>query len=161
MNIFEFAIEKEKYSEHFYRQLAARTTEKQLKAVFNLLADEEARHCRAVEQMKAETTQELSSTDLLSRAKDVFARMRNANRKFDINADQIEIYKKAQDIEKDSREFYSQKANEAEDQRQKAIFTRLADEEKNHYALLENIIEFLSRPQTWLENAEFYHLDEY
>jgi rubrerythrin len=43
----------------------------------------------------------------------------------------------------------------------KEIFLKLADEEKKHYFLLENIIDFVSRPQKWLENAEFYHLDEY
>jgi hypothetical protein len=37
----------------------------------------------------------------------------------------------------------------------------LADEEKKHMILMENLIEFVSRPDTWLENAEWYHLDEY
>lgn len=35
------------------------------------------------------------------------------------------------------------------------------EEEKKHYFLLDNIIEFVSRPEQWLENAEFYHLEEY
>ena len=43
----------------------------------------------------------------------------------------------------------------------KRIFQKLAEEEKKHYFLLENIIQFVSRPETWLENAEFYHLEEY
>jgi rubrerythrin len=54
-----------------------------------------------------------------------------------------------------------EKANEVTEEYQKEIFQRLADEEKKHYFLLENIIEFVSRPETWLENAEFYHLEEY
>ena len=27
--------------------------------------------------------------------------------------------------------------------------------------LLENMLDFISRPQTWLENAEFNHLEDY
>jgi len=27
--------------------------------------------------------------------------------------------------------------------------------------LLENIIDFISRPRNWLENAEWHHLDKY
>jgi hypothetical protein len=39
----------------------------------------------------------------------------------------------------------------------------LAAEEKKHLRIMENIVEFVSRPEpgNWLENAEWYHLDEY
>src|SRR3972149_1076231 len=42
----------------------------------------------------------------------------------------------------------------------KNIFTKMKEENK-HYFILENIINFVSRPQTWLENAEWHHLEEY
>jgi len=161
MDIFEFAMQKEKLSEEFYRQLAAGTSQKGLQSIFGMLADEEAHHCQVVARMKSETPDELSKTDVLSDAKEVFARMREGTRKFDFDAGQIEIYKKAQRIEQESRQFYMEKADEIEDHRQKGIFRELAQEEKKHYFLLENIIQFVSRPETWLENAEFYHLEEY
>jgi rubrerythrin len=126
-----------------------------------MLADEEAHHYRVVEQMKTRVPDKVCNTNVLSEARQVFARMREGANKFDFDASQIEIYKKAQDIEKNSRQFYLQKAEEVEDNRQKAVFRELADEEKKHYFLLENIIQFVSRPETWLENAEFYHLEEY
>jgi rubrerythrin len=44
---------------------------------------------------------------------------------------------------------------------QKGLFLQIAEEEKKHYWILENILNFISRPQNWLENAEWYHLDEY
>lgn len=37
----------------------------------------------------------------------------------------------------------------------------MAGEEKRHFFILENIIDFVSRPQSWLENAEFNKLEEY
>ena len=37
----------------------------------------------------------------------------------------------------------------------------LADEEEKHYKLLDNIIELITKPEIWLENAEFNHLDEF
>ncbi|HUW20527.1 MAG TPA: ferritin family protein [Sedimentisphaerales bacterium] len=161
MNIFEFAMEKEKYSEDYYRQLARKANNKGLQTIFNMLADEEAKHYRIVEEMKDRIPDRVSNTDVLAEGKEIFARMRKGAGKFDFDAGQTETYKKAQDIEKDSEEFYLQKADEVEDQGQKRIFKELADEEKKHYFLLENIIEFVSRPQQWLENAEFYHLEEY
>jgi rubrerythrin len=161
MDIFEFAMQKEKLSEDLYRQLATQTDDAGLKSIFNMLADEEAHHFGVVEQMRSKIPDKLSGTDVLSEAQQVFARMRDGTRKFDFDAGQIQIYKKARDIEKESRRFYLQKADEVEDPCQKGIFRKLAEEEKKHYFLLDNIIDFVARPETWLENAEFYHLEEY
>ena len=160
MNIFEFAMEKEKYSEDYYRRLADKTNNKGLEVIFNMLADEEAKHYKIVSDMKEDVAPDLADTTVLSDAKDVFTKMRESAQKFSFDISQTELYKKAQDIEKQSQNFYLEKANEAEET-QKEIFLRLAEEEKKHYFLLENIIDFVSRPETWLENAEFYHLDEY
>ena len=160
MNIFEFAMEKEKYSEIYYRELAGKSNSKDLETVFNMLADEEAKHYKIVSDMKEDVGPDLAETTVLSDAKDVFAKMRESARNFNFNISQIELYRKAQNIEKQSQNFYLEKANEVK-KNQKEIFLKLADQEKNHYFLLENIIDFVSRPETWLENAEFYHLDEY
>jgi rubrerythrin len=161
MDIFEFAMQKEKLSEGNYRQLAAQTDNAGLKSIFNMLADEEAHHFSVVEKMRSKIPDKLSRTDVLSDAREVFAKMREGTRKFDFDSGQIEIYKKARDIEEESRKFYLEKADEVEDHCQKGIFRKLAEEEKKHYFLLDNIIEFVCQPETWLENAEFYHLEEY
>ncbi len=160
MNIFEFAMEKEKYSEDYYRRLAKRTNNKGLETIFNMLADEEAKHYKIVSDMKEDVAPDLADTTVLSDAKNVFTKMRKSAQKFSFDISQTELYKKAQDIEKQSQNFYLEKAKEAEET-QKEIFLSLAEEEKKHYFLLENIIDFVSRPQTWLENAEWHHLDEY
>lgn len=160
MNIFEFAMEKEKYSEDYYRRLAAKSNNKDIETVFNMLADEEAKHCKIVSDMKEDIAPDLAETTVLSDAKDIFAKMRESAQNFNFNISQTELYRKALNIEKQSQDFYLEKADEVEKTR-KEIFLKLADEEEKHYFLLENIIDFVSRPETWLENAEFYHLDEY
>ena len=113
MNIFEFAMEKEKYSEDYYRQLAGKSNNKSLETVFNMLADEEAKHYKIVSDMKEDVAPDLAETTVLSDAKGVFAKMRESTQGFNFDVSQTELYRKAQ------------------------------------------------RPETWLENAEFYHLDEY
>jgi rubrerythrin len=160
MNIFDFAMEKEKYSEDYYRQSAVKSNNKGLETVFNMLADEEARHKKIVSDMKEDIAPDLAETTVLSDAKNVFEQMRESAQSFNFNISQTELYRKALKIEQQSRDFYLGKANELENAH-KEIFLKLADEEKKHFFLLENIIEFVSKPDTWLENAEFYHLDEY
>jgi len=103
----------------------------------------------------------MAETTILTDAKNIFAQIKESGESFDFDIKQTELYKKAQDIEEKSRDFYLEKANEVKEECQKGLFLKLAEEEKKHYFLLDNIIEFVSRPEHWLENAEFYHLEEY
>ncbi len=161
MNIFEFAMEKEKLSKQYYRELAGRTSNKGLAHIFDMLADQEAKHYEIISKMREDTPPEVSETTLLADAKAVFVKMREAVDKFNLNISELELYKKAQEIEKQARSFYLEKAEETADETQRNIFLMLANEEKKHYFLLDNIIDFASRPEMWLENAEFVHLEEY
>jgi len=161
MNIFDFAMEKEKYSEDYYRRLAGKIENIGLKNIFTMLADEEAKHYTIVANMKENINPELAKTTILSDAKEIFVKMRDVAEKFDFNISQVELYNKAKDIEVQSRKFYLEKKEQVENASQKEIFQKLADQEQKHFVLLENIVDFVSRPQTWLENAEWHHLDEY
>lgn len=161
MDIFEFAKEKEQYAQDFYRDLAGRSQEQGLKKIFNMLADEEEKHFEMIEKMQAETPDDLSETTVLSDAVEVFEKMREGAKKFKLDLSQIALYKKAQEIEKQAQDFYLEKAREVKQVAQRDIFLKLANEEKKHYILLDNIIEFVNRPNQWLENAEFHHLEEY
>lgn len=160
MNIFEYAMQMEKDGENYYHQLAKQTANIGLKTILTMLADEETKHYNAIERMKTEEPQ-MADTTILTDAKNVFVKIKESNENFAFDIKQTELYKRAQDIEKKSRDFYLEKANETEKKYQKRIFQKLAEEEKKHYFLLENIIQFVSRPETWLENAEFFHLEEY
>ncbi len=161
MDIYDYAMQMEKESESYYRQLAQKTDNNGLETIFNMLGDEEAKHYAVVAAMKNSTPEEISATDILSDAKEVFRQMTVDVGKFNFDQEQPEFYRKAQEIEKKSRNFYLQKAGEIKNELQKKMFLNLAEEEKKHYFLLQNIIDFVATPQTWLENAEWYHLDEY
>jgi len=160
MNIYEYAVQMEKDGEDYYRQLAQKTANKGLKTILTMLADEEVKHYNALEKMKTEKPH-IAETRILTDAKNVFVQIKESGESFDFDIKQTELYRKAQDIEKKSHEFYTEKANEVTEEYRKELFLKLADEERKHYLLLDNIIEFVSRPEHWLENAEFYHLDEY
>jgi rubrerythrin len=160
MNILIYAMQMEKDGEEYYYQLAEKAPNKGLKAILEMLAVEEKRHYQALDRMKT-VRPELAETSVLTDARNVFAEIKESGESFDFDLGQVELYKKAQELEQKSIDFYSEKAGEVEHDYQKNIFLKLAEEEKKHYALLENIIEFVARPKTWLENAEFCHLDEY
>lgn len=160
MDIFEFAMQMEKDGEDYYRQLAAQTENKGLRSIFTMLADEEVKHYETIKKMRAESPR-LVKSQILKNVKNIFARIKSSGEKFNFDNKQINLYRKAQEIEKKSQDFYLKKAKEVKTAYQKNIFLKLAEEEKKHYVLLDNIIEFVSRPETWVENAEFYHREPY
>ena len=161
MDIFKFAMEKEKFSEEYYRDLARRTNHAGLRNVLTMLADEEAKHYRTVEQMKTGTADTLADTPILAHAREMFEQMKRSAETFDFHISEADLYRKAVEIETRSKDFYLEKAEEAKDPAQKRIFRRLADEENEHQLLMENFVSFVSRPETYLEHAEFYHFDDY
>ena len=161
MDVFQFAMKAEKDGEKYYRDLAAKSPDTGLATILRMLADAEVTHYNTLKEMAEGTDALVSETTLLAKVKNVFVRMRNEKKTFDFNVSQIDLYKKAQDLEKKSQEFYLQRADIAESRAQRELFVRLAREEREHWVILQNLIEFLSTPTTWLENAEWHHLDEY
>ena len=161
MDLFEFAKKMEKDGEKFYRGLADSSDETGIKKIFSMLAEAEVRHYNALTEMQKRQVPGLPDSDILDDAKNVFFGMKRE--KFDPNFEfpQIDVYRQALDIEKKSREFYEQKAAEFKEEKPRTLFLKIAEEEKQHYFLIDNIIEFMQRPFRWLENAEWHHLEEY
>ena len=160
MGIFEYAMQMEKDGEDFYRGLAEKVSNKGVKVILTMLADEEAKHYKLLSKAQSEEMG-LPETTILADAKNIFEQMKESGEKFDVGVGQEELYREAQEIEEKSRDFYLEKSEQVEEGYHKGLFLKLADEEKKHYLLLDNITEFVSRPSEWLEDAEFYHLEEY
>ena len=161
MNIFEFAMEKEKLSENQYRMLSAKATNKGLKNICNMLAEEEKNHYGIVERMNRNAPSEVKESSIPDAAIDIFKKMRQSTENFDLDISQLQLYQKARDVEKESKSFYLEQAEQSKNAQQKEIFSKLAAEEHKHYILLQNICDFIAKPQTFLENAEFNHIKDY
>ena len=163
MDLFDYAIQMEKDGESYYRELATKSSDRGVATILTRLADAEVGHRKLFEALKKDTQVELVKDTAISDVKNIFARMKESKSEIRVDSDQTELYRKAQKLESESETFYRDNAARTSDPNQKAILERLADEEKGHYAVLENLIEFISRPDpgNWLENAEWHNLDEY
>ena len=157
MNIFDYAMKMEKDGEAYYRELAKKSSDKGLARIFTLLADEEVRHFDIFLRMKTGKAKVLD-TPILANVKNIFEEMTQKGDSFDFDADQVDSYRKAQEIEKKSEDFYREKAEEVKDESQKENLLKIADEEKHHFLILEGIIDFIRRPQQWLEDAEWSNI---
>ena len=160
MDIFEFALQMEQEGMDLYLEIAEKSDDEGIKKIFGMLAADEKRHQDVIRVMR-DSNPGVEETEVLSNAKNVFTEMKSRGDKIDTSQPQSDLYRKAMGIEARSVEFYTEKGAEEQSPEKKKIFEALAAEEKKHLFLLENLVEFISRPKTWLEDAEFNHLDEY
>jgi rubrerythrin len=161
MNVFDYAMQMEKDGEAYYRDLADKCKIEGLKMILLLLADDEVGHYKAFKRLKGELSPEVIETIVLTNAKTIFAEMKETLTDDPADMSEVELYKKAIEVERKSAAFYTEKAGEVENTEAKEAFLKIAGDELKHQHLLENMVEFLSRPKTWVEAAEFVHLDEY
>ncbi len=160
MDIYKYAMQMEVDGRDFYLDLAEKTNNKGLKNILTMMADSEAKHYNVILDMQKNDKTEFSAdTEVLTNVKNIFVKMKE-EKDIDVDISQAEFYKKALKDEADAQKFYLEKADEEKDPHRKEIFLNLAEEEKKHCVLLENIIGFVSQPADWLENPEWYHLDE-
>jgi rubrerythrin len=160
MDIFEFAMQKENEAEKLYRGLADDAPTEGLKNAFSRLADNEQKHYEVVKAMQEQTGVQLD-VPVLDDATYMFNRLK-ADRQalLDTEENQVEVYKKARGMEESSMKFYQEKADEIENPLQKKILEQLAQQEKMHYILMDNMVDFVEKPENWIENAEFTHILE-
>jgi hypothetical protein len=99
MNVFDLAMEMEKDGEKYYRHLAEKTTNTGMKNILNLLAGDEAKHFQVLQKLKSSARTELLSTPILSKSKNIFQMLREEKNWTDLPTSQIDLYKKAREIE--------------------------------------------------------------
>jgi len=158
MNVYEYAMKVEVEGEQYYRNLAKECDDAGLRQVFNMLADEEVKHFKTFEAMRNNApipTQEES--DIFLNAKSIFEKFQGEKTCNNLEKDQVEAYKRALQLEEKSYEFYVQKAAEIDNPEQKAAFLKIAKEEEYHKTLMENIIEYITNPERFIESAEFHN----
>ncbi len=161
-NIYDYALKMEKDSEDLYRELSSDTSHEGVKKILNMLADEEAKHYEIITKMKKNVKELLyEDTNVLENSKNIIEKIKENKEKIDIKSTQVKIYEEAQKIEKESIKFYEEKSKEVTSEKQKKIFLKLAKEEEKHFFILNDILIHVSRPQTWVENADFNLREEY
>ena len=160
MEALELAMKVEQDGEKFYRELAKGTNNYALRQIFNQLAEDEVEHYQLFKNMQ-QSPGTFQEDAIFPNASNLFRQMIAGDELKNLDPTQLEVYQEAMELEKKSQDFYLAKALEANDKNESRLFQKIAFEEEKHYFLLHNIYELVLRPQTWVENGEFVHLEEY
>ena len=162
MNVLDYAMQMEQDGETYYRDLAKKSNNVGFTNILNMLADDEVKHYNAFKDLKENKSKVMPESTILANSRNIFAQMKEKKETLaDFNLSQKDLYQKALDMEKKSKDFYEEKAAAVTNPAEKEILKKIALEEKKHFILLEGLIDFITRRETWLENAEFTHLEAY
>jgi len=165
MSVFEFAMQMEQEGKAYYEKMAENAANASVKDILLQLAQDELKHYNifkkfnegdfsGVEELKG------SGTKVMEIAKNVFQQIAG-DQEFNFTADVRLAWEEAQKVEKKSEDFYKLKAEEEANEEIKKTLNIIAAEEHKHWALIENVLQFLDRPKQWLEDAEWNNLDQY
>jgi rubrerythrin len=163
MDIFEYAMAREKEAEALYRDLAKNCSDTGLAGILTKLADAEVQHSATIETMSKQSLSAPEADSLVGDVRAAFSGLAERRSQIAFETDELALYKKARQFEQDTCAFYTEKAAEADDGDAKQILTELAAQEKLHFKLMDTIVEMVERPEAgnWLENAEWFHGDDY
>ncbi|MSM38850.1 MAG: ferritin [Geobacter sp.] len=158
MNVYDFAMKMELDGKAYYEGLAAETEISGLKTVFTMLAADEQKHHDTVMAMKAGGDGKMADTTVLSEAKNVFTALKGQELLLGGMRKSLEGYLHAMKIEAESVRLYEDMATKASQQEVVQILLEIANEEKKHYNVMENLYEIALKPEYFLEWREFSNL---
>jgi rubrerythrin len=161
MNVFDFALEMELDGKAHYENLAAGTPIVGLKNIFTMLAADEQKHFDTIQSMKAGSIGAMADSTALDQAKNVFQGFMNESTLLGGLHKDLDGYRYAMHVEADSVKLYEDMAKKDNRVECVQLLLKIANEEKKHYNIMENLYDFVLAPQNYLAWGEFSNLKEF
>ncbi|NLV76060.1 MAG: ferritin family protein [Tissierellia bacterium] len=161
MKPLEFAIKMELDGEQYYLKQAKINEGNSLKTIFLNLARDERKHANILENKAKELDYELKDSKTLEEYKNVFEDLDDFQVEIKEIPSQLDAYRMALEKEKESIELYEKMLEDAVNEKEEMLFKFLIKEEKEHYRLLNDLVLLVSRPEEWVESAEFGLREDY
>ncbi|MEE8577662.1 MAG: ferritin family protein [candidate division Zixibacteria bacterium] len=161
MDIIEFALQMELDGRAFYTKGAETTSQPALKEIFTTLAAEEDRHYKFFKEMADGNTKKagslLGSTayEAMKHSKNLFEQMADLGIESLSGDDEIELWNEALKMEEQAEQLYRDEATGEGDPARKKLLHSIADEEKSHIYLIDNILTFLKDPDGYARSKAF------
>ena len=161
MNVYDFAMKMELDGKAYYERLSSETPVAALHNIFLSLAADEQKHYETVRDLKAGKVADMAESSALEKTRSLFDRP-SAEREAAAGLKNVlEGYRHARKIEADSIRFYEDMAKKEANPDALRLILQIAEEERKHYNIMDNICDFVQAPQTYLAWAEFSNLKEF
>jgi rubrerythrin len=161
MNVFDFAMQMELDGKEHYEKLAAGTSIMGLYNIFIMLSTDEQKHYDVIQSMKTGSRGTMASSIVLDESKNVFQGLIKDKAQIGGLRKDLDGYRYAMKVESDSVKFYEDMAKKEDAVEIVQLLLKIANEEKKHYNIMENLYDFVLTPQNYLAWGEFSNLKEF
>ncbi len=150
MNALEIAMKMETDSIQFYTEAARKTKSLVGKKMFQTITEDEKRHLDMVSRIIKGLDITIKDVSPLRRVKTVFESLKNEMmQKVEASKDELDAFKIAMKMEQEGEAFYRKSLGEAKTDKEKALFARLIEEERQHYQIFSNTYFYLKDTGSW------------
>lgn len=150
MNAAEIARKMESDAVAFYKEAAEKTSHPVGKKIFLSIMEDEIKHTKMIESVLKGMDITDETAEPMERVMSVFEQMRpDLEKQLTATSDDKDALKIAMEMEKKGFEFYQQSEAEATDDKTKALFSKLARDEDQHYRMFANTYNFLNDTGNW------------
>lgn len=158
MKTIDFAINMEREGQKYYEELADLNKDNELFTVFLILAESEKAHKELLKKRK-ESESIMLDDFVRPDIKKVFKELKNFRKEH--REKQLDIYRMACVQEQKSIELYFDLLTRTVIPENQELYHFLINEEQEHLKLFEELVTMLTRPEEWVESAEFGLREEY
>jgi rubrerythrin len=150
MNALEVAKKMEIDSIKFYTEAEEKTKNPVGKKMFAMVIEDEKRHLEMVILMINGMHFTVKDVGPMKRVKTVFESMKDhMMKKVEASKDEMEAFKIAMQMEKEGEAFYQKSLAAAKTEKEKTLFQRLIEEERQHYVIFSNTYFYLTNTGSW------------
>ncbi len=160
MNIYNFAMNMELDGKAYYEKLAAETSVAALKNIFTGLAADEQKHFEIIQSFKSGAGIKMADSTVHENAKNLFEEIASDKSIVGSLKKSLDGYRHAMKIEADSVRLYEDMATKEDNPEAVQLLLRIANEEKKHFNIMNNLYDYVLAPQSFLAWGEFSNLKE-
>lgn len=158
MELLELALSMELDLEKFYQEQAELNKDNSLNVVFTMLAKEEKNHANILRTNADKLTLPLEDSNILIDVQPIFKNIDVLTHNLQ---NQLDTYRMALEKEQESLKFYQDLYANASKEHSKKVLQYLVNQEDKHCDILEELVNLVSRPDEWVESAEFGLREDY
>jgi rubrerythrin len=150
MNALEVARKMETDAIKFYTEAAGKSNYEAGKKMFLSITEDEKRHLIMISDLIKGMNITIQDVSPMDKVKTVFESLKDSMmKKVAASKDELDAFKIAMEMEKEGQKFYQQSLAAAKTDKEKALFTRLIEEERQHYEIFANTYSHLSDTGNW------------
>lgn len=161
MDTLDLALTLEHDLEKYYNEQAEKNKDNSLFVVFTMLAGEEKIHADILMGKADKLELKVQDKNILTEARGLFKQLGDLKSDIKDLPSQLDSYRMALEMEHKSLNFYKNLQDNSTEEKAKETYSYLIKQEDIHCVILEELVKLTTRPEEWIESAEFGLREDY